>query len=244
MKLLLECHEELGELKQREAGTDNPALSVLRIEEAQLVVLCRLSRTLLQSGALKAGIGYCDMIVERLGMLSKYEQTEGGAPILARMTAQMNFARAVALFGISNFEEAMSLFESIIQAGGQDQEVGGAEGASLRASPSRSSNQEFPSLLEGLIHAEESLVSMSVNNYAVCALYVKRVRESIDTLERLVQRDPARFLIDPVVFNLCTLYDLSCSPELSVRKKKMLQRVAATFNIHEPLLNAKSFRLT
>ena len=94
------------------------------------------------------------------------------------------------------------------------------------------------------MHSEESLVSMSVNNYSVCALYTKRVRESIDSLERLIQRDPARYMIDPVVFNLCTLYDLSCGPEMSGRKKLAMQRVAAQYNIHEPLLNVKSFRLT
>ena len=44
-------------------GTITPEI---RVEEAKLTVLSRLSRTLLQVGALQAAIGYCDMAVAQL----------------------------------------------------------------------------------------------------------------------------------------------------------------------------------
>ena len=60
-------------------------------------------------------------------------------------------------------------------------------------------------------------------------------------MEELIQDDPTQNLIDPVVFNLCTMYDLSCSPDVSIEKKKALQEVATHYHIDD--LHWKSFRL-
>ena len=127
----------------------------------------------------------------------------------------------------------MSLFEAIItsEAGCTDTRGEFASGG-------------FRSVYESLLCTEESLLSAAVNNYAVCALHLKQVDKSVSKLEDLIARNPTRHIIDPVVFNLCTLYDLSCTPELSKNKKKVLQRIASYANLHEPLLNFKSFRLS
>lgn len=60
-------------------------------------------------------------------------------------------------------------------------------------------------------------------------------------MEQLIQDDPTQNLIDPIVFNLCTMYDLSCSPDVSIEKKKALQEVANHYHIED--LHWKSFRL-
>lgn len=96
----------------------------------------------------------------------------------------------------------------------------------------------------GILEIEESFLSMAVNNYAICAIYLRRVHEAVSQLELLIQQDPARHLSDPIVFNLCTLYDLTCAPDLSTNKKKVLTRLASIYNIDDPLLHSKSFRLT
>jgi hypothetical protein len=86
-------------------------------------------------------------------------------------------------------------------------------------------------------------LAVAVNNLAICSLYVKQIRQAITRLEQLILQDPARYLIDPVVFNLCTLYDLSYAPETSATKKKLLQKVASEYHMDDPILHWRSFRL-
>jgi hypothetical protein len=86
-------------------------------------------------------------------------------------------------------------------------------------------------------------LAAAVNNLSICCLYVKQIRTAIYRLELLIMENPARFLSDPVVFNLCTLYDLSYAPDASVMKKKVLQRVASEYGVDDPILHWRSFRL-
>lgn len=90
---------------------------------------------------------------------------------------------------------------------------------------------------------EESILSAAINNYSICALYLKRLPTAILKLENLIKTDPATHLTDPVVFNLCTLYDLSCSPEISILKKNVLQKLSAGYHVDDPILHWRSFRL-
>ena len=206
----------------------------VHVEEAKIVVLSRLSRTLLQVGALQAAIGYCDMAVAQLGTMNTHFSADASsASALAQANMQVNMTRALALFGINEYAEAMSLFEAIITS---------EEGCTDTRGEFASGG--FRSVYESLLCTEESLFSAAVNNYAVCALHLKQVDKSVSKLEDLIARNPTRHIIDPVIFNLCTLYDLSCTPELSKNKKKVLQRIASYANLHEPLLNFKSFRLS
>lgn len=94
------------------------------------------------------------------------------------------------------------------------------------------------------IELEESLLSVAVNNIAVAALHLRKMTLSVSRLEKLILEDPVRYLTDAVVFNLCTLYELSCSPEVSTSKKKVLQRVASVYLVDDPILNYKSLRLS
>lgn len=98
--------------------------------------------------------------------------------------------------------------------------------------------------LQERAQADGSNLAVAVNNLSICALYVKEIRTAISRLEQLVLRDPARHLTDPVVFNLCTLYDLSYAPDASVTKKKVMQRVAGEYHVDDPILHWRSFRLS
>ena len=98
-------------------------------------------------------------------------------------------------------------------------------------------------LFEHAVQLEESVLAAAVSNYAICALYLRRIPTAVDLLESLILEDPIHHLTDPVVFNLCTLYDLSCSPEVSTTKKKVLQRFALKFHLDDPVLHWRSFRL-
>ena len=87
-------------------------------------------------------------------------------------------------------------------------------------------------------------LAAAVNNLSICSLYVKQIRTAIGRLEQLIAAHPARHLTDPVVFNLCTLYDLSYAPEASALKKKLLQKVAYEYHVDDPILHWRSFRLS
>jgi len=49
-------------------------------------------------------------------------------------------------------------------------------------------------------------------------------------------------MVDVVVFNLCTMYELSCDNEVATRRKRVLQQVAARFFLHD--IAELSFRIT
>ena len=89
----------------------------------------------------------------------------------------------------------------------------------------------------------ESLLTTSINNYSICCLHLKQVDEAVYQLESLIKLSPTAYLIDPIIFNLCTIYDLTCSAEISLCKKKALQSIASAYYIEDPLLHWKSFRL-
>lgn len=88
-----------------------------------------------------------------------------------------------------------------------------------------------------------TLVIGAVNNYAVCCLYLKRIKDGIAEIENIICENPAMFFYDGIVFNLCTLYELSGTPDLSTNKKKALQRVALAYHMEDPIISWKSFRL-
>lgn len=91
---------------------------------------------------------------------------------------------------------------------------------------------------------DESLLSAGVNNLCLCLLHLKQNHTAIARLEALIGENPPRFMSEAVVFNLCTMYDLSYSPDASQQKKKVLQKVATRFGLVDPVLHWRSFRAT
>jgi hypothetical protein len=94
----------------------------------------------------------------------------------------------------------------------------------------------------GVAEVEDSVYSIAASNFAICCLHSRKIRDAITTIEELLQEDIPRYAIDPVVFNLCTMYDLNCSPEISNSKKKALQEVVSAYHVED--LHWRSFRLS
>jgi hypothetical protein len=90
---------------------------------------------------------------------------------------------------------------------------------------------------------DENLLSSAINNYAICCLYMKRNSESMLRMEKLIGSNPPKYMTDPIVFNLCTMYDLSFAPDVSLAKKKALQKISVKYGLNDPILNWRSFRL-
>lgn len=119
--------------------------------------------------------------------------------------------------------------------------------SSSRASSFDSANVSRSQLhnpCHGILEYEEGdvMLSIAVNNYSICCMYLKQINEAIKVMEELIQESPIRHMTDAVIFNLCTMYDLTCSQEVSGAKKKTLQQIANMFNVAD--LHWKSFRLT
>ena len=93
----------------------------------------------------------------------------------------------------------------------------------------------------GVVEMEENLLPIAVNNFAVCSLHLRKIKAAVEKIEELIQDDPAKHMIDPIIFNLCTMYDLSFGPEVSAQKKKSLKIISEKYHIDD--ISWKSFRL-
>ena len=156
------------------------------------------------------------------------------------------------------FEQALDLFTTIIDTEGG---ISGVIDTSVTSFASFVLSEQLDSAAAGSVESavaaalsvydlrnraqsDGSNLAVAVNNLSICALYVKQIRTAITRLEQLVLLDPARHLTDPVVFNLCTLYDLSYAPDTSMMKKKLMQKVAGEYHVDDPILHWRSFRLS
>lgn len=157
------------------------------------------------------------------------------------------------------FEQALDLFTTIVETEGATVDSSDAEletataSLSLTTAPPAAATASVDAAIAAAlsVHSqqvrrstEHSNLAVAVNNLSICCLYVKQIRMAIQRLEQLILQHPARHLTDPVVFNLCTLYDLSYAPDTSAMKKKLMQRVASEYHVDDPILHWKSFRLS
>lgn len=160
------------------------------------------------------------------------------------------------LCALPQFEQALDLFTTIVDTEGAKAESTDSDLNSLsvlpQAAPTAATASVDAAIAAALsVHSqqlrhstEHSNLAIAVNNLSICCLYVKQIRSAIQRLEQLILQNPARHLTDPVVFNLCTLYDLSYAPDTSATKKKIMQRVASEYHVDDPILHWKSFRLS
>jgi len=114
--------------------------------------------------------------------------------------------------------------------------------SSISPTSSNAFQSPYSSGLPSFETDEDTLLGAAANNFALCALHLRKLPLAISTLERLIATDPVAHMLDPIVFNLCTMYDLSHAPEQSATKKKVLQRVASIYRIED--LHWRSFRLS
>ena len=129
----------------------------------------------------------------------------------------------------------MKLFESVIDS--QLARQGSANAVDFFSNPQGCPDDVLVS--EGMFG--DSLLAVAVNNYAVCAVFLKKVKVALRKLESVLQDNPSQNISDPIIFNLCTIYDLSYSTEVSTNKKKTVQNVASHYGVEE--VSWRSFRL-
>ena len=98
--------------------------------------------------------------------------------------------------------------------------------------------------IEYMNNTNESFFATAVNNFAIVSLHLKCIKEAVRYLEDLIEENPTLYLIDPIIFNLCTMYDLICAPAISTQKKKAIQIIANYYDIEDPILHWRCFRLS
>lgn len=103
------------------------------------------------------------------------------------------------------------------------------------------SDDVVSSLMCGL-DVEDNVLVEAVNNYAISSMYTCELETAVKTLETLIKEDPTTYLLDAVVFNLCTMYELSCDNILTNRRKRVLREVAERFCLDD--VAELSFRIT
>lgn len=91
------------------------------------------------------------------------------------------------------------------------------------------------------VRASLSTVVDATNNLALTALFHCQMDRAVALLEAAVTIDPATYLTDAVVFNLCTLYDLCSDSATAEARKKALQRLSEESRLVD--LNQSSFRV-
>lgn len=86
------------------------------------------------------------------------------------------------------------------------------------------------------------LLESALNNLSLAMVYSCDVMRGVKTLEGLIRRCPRLYMLDVVVFNLCTLYDLSFDAVASAKKKRTLQAVAQRYRLED--IDSSSFRMS
>mmetsp|Transcript_3725 Transcript_3725/g.5771 ORF Transcript_3725/g.5771 Transcript_3725/m.5771 type:complete len:533 (-) Transcript_3725:97-1695(-) len=232
---------DIKKRRNRVIDSEHSNLSSSCLLCAEVVVLCRLSRTFLQTGAVNRA--------EEIANLARQQVNENPSLAESSVADHCVLARALILFAKDNYLEAVELFQTIMTNESRRREKETVESPDellVPLQPSNpTSNVESANLLihpfGGATEPEDSLFAVAANNFAICSLFLRRISSAVAKMEELIQGDPPGNLIDPVVFNLCTMYDLSCAPDISKEKKKCLQEVASIYHIDD--IHWKSFRL-
>jgi hypothetical protein len=242
------------------------------LTKAMILLLTRVSRTALHMGAVSTSRAYFDRATLLMRSLSEIDNTttdyagleqhlllneallcfgcnefETASELFLAVSRSSSYDGDVDSDGVSA-STFQSRFTRLCSIGDQINAAQGTEPPIISAfNVGLSTGKRFPyieSSINSILGAEEdSFTVTAVNNYSICAMYLKRINEAISRLEALILLNPVRNMVDPVVFNVCTLYDLSYAPEISSTKKKVLQKVAVLFHVVDPVLHWRSFRL-
>mmetsp|Transcript_2947 Transcript_2947/g.3106 ORF Transcript_2947/g.3106 Transcript_2947/m.3106 type:complete len:619 (-) Transcript_2947:87-1943(-) len=270
-RVVSELQDSLCILRSEIRAIENDGSEVpLNLLVCEITLLCRLSRTCLQIGAMIPSVAHitsaktlmethCHRLSSIEGTADELNHSHGSEA--THLYDHLQLAEGLVLFSQDKYEEAMLMFKGVLQRQSALYQSGSSPCDATKlfdfAPSSIPSNHgsEKKHLIRSSILGEdmvvhylpnfilenESLMAAAASNLAICALSLRQLPRAIDTLEQLVRSNPARNMLDPVVFNLCTMYDLSCAPEVSTTKKKILQRIAVVYHVDD--LHWRSFRL-
>ena len=188
---------------------------------AEVVLMCRLSRILLQIGATKSSTLFYEQAkaihhthLDPLATTIASQGNQGSSSSTEDVALQLDITQALLLFGADNYEEALEIFNTVIDKERTQQITSSSPSSSSSSSSSASSIFDLSAMdlsatssyqgnnrtrgFDGAITLEESVLAAAVNNSSICALYLRRIPEAIGRLEGLILEDPVRHMTDPV----------------------------------------------
>ena len=220
---------------------------------AHVELLSRQLLILLQSGAIAAGETIQNDVrlhatkVESL--MSDAMRSNENMTTLSRMTREMVMVRQVPIraqlnegllqFARCNYTDAASCFRHALAQQRQLDETSSASTEVVKSLECQT-DKDLSSPTLGF-DTLPSLTVEALNNLSLCLLYLGNMRNAVQELEGLIREDPSVYLTEGIAFNLCTLYELGLDGEECTRKKRLLQRVAKRFHLHD--IGVESFRL-
>jgi len=217
------------------------AAAHVELQSRQLLIL-------LQSGALSAGeVIQNDIRLQATKVQSQLsELSSSNMTTLSRVTKDMALVRQVPIrhklnegllqFARCKYTEAAKYFRDALQ---QQRQLDLVNASSLHGTGCPTYKDLSTPTLG--FDATPSLTVECLNNLSLCLLYSGDMRSAVQELEALIREDPCVYLTEGMAFNLCTLYELGYDGEECSRKKKLLQRVAKRFSLHD--ISVESFRL-
>ena len=195
---------------------------------SDVIILSRLCRVYLSTGAMKLCKAYEDTL---RGYILKYPS------INLDTLNHMKHISGLISFAANDLETALHTFAEVLNSRVEF------------TKPTKETllfdlSVEDVDLFSCICLLDDPYFPSAANNLAVCAMHLGKVKYAVDVLETLIQEDPFTFLCDPIVFNLCTMYDISHSASVAEMKKKSLKNVAEIYWLSDRNLNWKSFRIS
>lgn len=196
----------------------------------RVVLLCDILKVLLQMGGMQFCAHYQTLL--RATLASNPQLGENRLAHLAAVThASVVFAQGDYAAALESFEVCISRAAAALQR----------ENSVAMAGPGLALLPTGEHAYFGMQDSSNLLLE-AVNNASVCFLHSKQISEAVERLEGLVQSNPALFLQPVVIFNLCTMYDLSCTVELSDNKKRALHMLTKEYGVNT--IPWTAFRIT
>ena len=159
--------------------------------------------------------------------------------LIHQVPIRMRVNEGLLQFSRLKYTEAVKSFSDALHQQQQQQMDPGISSITLRS--------YYPAIWNHLtspglgFDAEPSLAVACITNLSLCLLYSGNMHLAVEKMEGLIRDDPCLYLTETVAFNLSTLYELGSDGEECTRKKKVLQRVARRFFLHD--IGAESLRL-
>lgn len=238
----------LEELRCRGGVPVTDKLSVLSYD---LEILSRIGNVFLQMGNLEEASLYFDR-AEAVDLdRRRFISSSRNVPLEAQVSSPRSLLNSgLLIFARNDFKGAIRIFQKVIeleQTRQREQQltfapIGGSSGSFQHAPAAGAEGTDY--LFNQLcgLDVQENLMVEAVNNFSICSMYMCEVGAAVTCLEKLIADDPTSHMVDCVIFNLSTLYELSNDVEATNMRKQVLKEVATKFCLHD--IAELSFRIT
>lgn len=206
----------------------------------EIELLSRIGKIFLQMGNLEEGKVYMDLAEKADNERMKLAKEKGLSDVI-EVSPRVRLNHGLLSFAHNHFYNAAESFQDVIKFE-RKREIDKKFTLEHSSSDSSLTSDDLISTVFCGLDIEENIMIEAVNNYSICSMYMCDLKLAVTTLESLICEDPTANMSEVVVFNLCTMYELTCDNEVTNRKKRVLQKVATRFCLHD--ISTLAFRMS